>query len=314
MNVLFFGTPEFAIPSLDRLHQHHHVLGVISQPDRPRGRGWVIQASAVSQHAQALGLRVFTPERWSELTWIQQTPLDAIVVAAYGRLLPTWLLEHPTWGCINVHASLLPRWRGASPIHHALLHGDAITGISIMQMEAGMDTGGYWLQKSIAIKPEDDRVSLEQALAHLGAEALHEVLEQKLYQQEATAQEMTQVTHAPKIETAMTHYDPRDSAKTLFGKIRAFAPLGIRAMIQGQPVRLLSAKNHHEGPSEGASGTLLRVDREGLWIACPDGEICISNVQLASQKARSIEQLRHGWPKALTLGHQLASPSTVITA
>ncbi|HQJ11542.1 MAG TPA: methionyl-tRNA formyltransferase, partial [Anaerolineae bacterium] len=177
--IVFMGTPKFALPTLEKLCDAYPVVGVVTQPDRPAGRGRRCVAPPVKQLAEAEGIPVFQPERLRTIEAIEHLRAwmpDLIVVAAFGQILPPAVLELPRFGALNVHSSLLPRWRGATPIQAALLAGDAVTGVTIMQMDAGLDTGPILAQREIPIYPDETAGELEERLAQLGAELLLEIL------------------------------------------------------------------------------------------------------------------------------------------
>ena len=310
MNIIFCGSPEFAIPSLQALASKHTIMAVITQPDKPQGRGLKVQESAIATYAHTLGLPVLKPERLRDIkTLLLSLQVDIIVVVAYGKMIPDWLLHHPTFGCINVHASLLPQYRGASPIHYAMIHGENITGISIMQLEKGMDTGGYWLQKTCAITDDITIQELHDILAASGAAGLCEVLDQELYRIAPIAQPNIGITYAPKLTAADFSYHPAFTAHDIKRRLHAFSPKGLRATIAGHTIKIiksgpiiLCAHSHHPG-------LLIKIDDDGLWITTTDGMIAITTIQLASHKIQEIQSIRYGLPQALQLGQQLEPPS-----
>ena len=306
MNIVFCGSPQFALPSLQALMKDHNILAVITQPSRPQGRGLCMQDSVVGAFAKTQGLKIFTPEKLRDIKPILMTlPIDIIVVVAYGKLIPAWLLQYPQWGCINVHASLLPRWRGASPIPYALMAGDTETGVSIMRLEEGMDTGGYWLQKSCTISAETSIDVLHDQLAQLGVQGLQEFFVKELYRYNPKPQDVHGVTEAPKLKAGDFSYDRMFTAIDIQRRLRAFYPKpGMRARIGMQELRLIRAGAIDYGVTA-PPGTLMKIDTQGLWIATVDGMIAIQTLQLASQGIRDVASLIHGWPSALKLGEQL---------
>lgn len=310
MNIVFFGTPNFAIPALSALIEKDMVKYVITQPEKPQGRGLKTQHSQVGKFALKHNIPVFQPESLTEIKSILLSlEIDIIIVVAYGKLIPKWLLKHPKHGCINIHASLLPRWRGASPIHQALLSGDSTTGISIMQLDEGMDTGGYWLQKSIEINETSNLKNLEQDLSELGAAALIEVIEQELYKQQPKPQNHAIATIAPKIKHQDCFYKNDYTCSEMKRLMQAFYPKpGIRTFIDEQLLILIWSNTHKLYNHDIQPGTLIHVDDDGLWIATVDGAIAISDLQLASQKSKSTKSLLNGWPKALAIGKILTTP------
>jgi methionyl-tRNA formyltransferase len=226
--LVFMGTPEFAVPSLRALIQHHEVIGVVTQPDRAAGRGGKVSYSPVKTLALENNIPVFQPEKIRKkeaIEELKQWPADAYVVAAFGQILPQALLDIPPYGSINVHGSLLPRWRGAAPIHAAIRAGDSETGITIMKMDAGLDTGPMLKKAALAIAPDETGQSLHDKMAQLGAELLIETL--PLYF-DGVIQPVTQpeegVTFAPQIEKEEGHIKWTDEALVIERLIRAFTP------------------------------------------------------------------------------------------
>ena len=225
---VFMGSPEFALPALQALAKNYAVVGVVTQPDRPSGRGRVLTPPAVKILAQKLGLPVIQPRRLREPEAIEQLKSwkpDLIVVAAFGQILRPEVLDLPRLGCINVHASLLPRWRGAAPIQAAILHGDAETGITIMRMEPGVDTGPIFSQRSLTILPEDTANSLSVRLAELGAELLIETLPGYLDGQIVPRlQNEAKATYAPMLKKEDGKLDFNQPAENLARRVRALNP------------------------------------------------------------------------------------------
>ncbi len=284
MKLVFAGTPAFALPTLEALRRAgHSIAAVYTQPDRRAGRGRTIVPSPVKQYALAHGLNLRQPERLAgaERELAQLAP-EAIVVVAYGLILPAALLGIPRYGCINVHASLLPRWRGAAPIARAIEAGDAETGVTIMQMEAGLDTGPILLQRATPILPTDTTARLEQRLAQLGAEALLAALEQ-LARGEVTPrpQEHARACYAPKLQKTETPIDWAQPAPVLHRKIRAFNPWPVATTVwRGQVLRLWDV-----GPlaperiSAPAPGVIVAADSAGVHVQTGDGVLTITRLQ-----------------------------------
>ena len=226
--VVFMGSPEFAVPSLRALTREYTVVGVVTQPDRPAGRGRALKPPAIKLEASAMGLATIQPNKLTEPSAIQRIrdwAPDVIVVAAFGQLLRREMLDLPAHGCINVHASLLPRWRGAAPIQAAIAAGDAESGVTIMQMDEGLDTGPMIAQRRVAIDPQDTGGSLADKLASLGAEllpaALHGYLSGSLV---AQPQDASQATKAPLLKKEDGRLDPSLPAEVLERRVRAFNP------------------------------------------------------------------------------------------
>ena len=309
MRVIFAGTPEFARSALAALHvAGHEIVGVFTQPDRPAGRGMKLQASAVKQFAIEHNLPVVQPhslkldgkypdEAAAAKDFIAQAQADVMVVAAYGLILPQWVLDAPKHGCLNIHASLLPRWRGAAPIHRAIEAGDAQTGVTIMQMDAGLDTGDMLLEETLPILTQDTTASLHDKLASMGAalivKALTQVGQFKPVQQPAEG-----VTYAHKIEKAEAAIDWTLSAQSLSQRIRAFDPFpGMTAQMAGETVKVWQAHGLAEAPAHASAakpGTLLALDESGLQVACGDGVLCLTHLQKPGGKRQAVADfVRH---------------------
>jgi methionyl-tRNA formyltransferase len=298
MRVVFFGTPPFAVPSLRSVANRFSVVGVVTQPDRPAGRGRRPRPPAVKQVALELGLPFLQPERVRSseaLAALTAWAPEIIVVAAYGQILPVSILSLPAMGCVNVHASLLPRWRGASPVQAALLHGDAETGVTIIQMDEGMDTGPILAQRAIPVRSDQDAGSLASELADLGAQLLIETL--PAFAAGAvtpTAQDGRLATLAPRIQTSDTALDPEASAIRLLRQVRAFAPYpGARLRWGEEALRVLAARAL-PGPA-GPPGTVLAPVGEPV-MATGDGLLALDMVQLSGGKQVS--------GKAFLAGHR----------
>ena len=250
------GSPKFALPSLSALAREHNLVGVVTQPDRPAGRGQTLTSPPVRGLSLELGLPVIQPRRLREpeaMEILRAWQPDLIVVAAFGQILRAEVLELPHFGCINVHASLLPRWRGAAPIQAALLHGDWQTGVTIMQLDPGVDTGAILAQRSTIITPSDNAGTLIERLAHLGAELLLEVLPAYLAGSlPAVLQDDSLATYAPLIKKEEGLLDLSQTALQLANQVRAFNPWpGASFNWQGQAVKVHGA---HAEPSAGVTG------------------------------------------------------------
>ncbi|MBA2076988.1 methionyl-tRNA formyltransferase [Rhodanobacter sp. PCA2] len=290
MRLVFAGTPEFSVPCLEACRASGaEVVAVYTQPDRPAGRGRKLAPSPVKQAALAAGIAVEQPETLKDAA--VQAALaahapDLMVVVAYGLILPRKVLALPRLGCWNVHASLLPRWRGAAPIQRAILAGDAETGVDLMQMEAGLDTGPVLLEKRTAISPDDTGGTLHDRLATLGAAALAEGLARVLAGETlaATSQPAEGVTYAHKLDKAEGRLDFNRHAIELERQVRAFDPWpGSDAVIAGEPLRIWAARAL-DHTHETAPGSLLGAGREGIDIACGKGTLRITAVQRAGGK------------------------------
>lgn len=306
MRVIFAGTPEFAAQALAAIiAAGHEIPLVLTQPDRPAGRGMSLQPSAVKKLAIAHGLAVFQPlslkgtEAQARLAELQA---DVMVVAAYGLILPQAVLDFPRHGCLNIHASLLPRWRGAAPIQRALLAGDAQTGVCIMQMEAGLDTGPVLLREAFPIEGEDTTASLHDKLASCGAALIVKVLDGLPLASEI--QPEAGVTYAHKIEKAEALIDWSRSAAELDRHIRAFNPFpGAQTQLGGQTVKLWQAR---PVAGQGEPGQVLAVDRQKIVIACGAGALAVSELQKAGGKRLPVQQFLAG--NVLSVGDRFGLP------
>ena len=298
MRVAFAGTPRFALPALAALASSpHELVGVLTQPDRPSGRGLNLSASEVKLAAQSRGLPLAQPASLQAavgLAALRAWRPDLLVVVAYGLLLPPPVLELPALGCINVHASLLPRWRGAAPIARAILAGDAETGITIMQMDAGLDSGPILLQRRLVIDRAMTAGELEEALAPLGAASLLEAVAQL---EAGTARPRPQpeegVTHAAKVRKSEARIDWRSSAFAIERQVRAFNPWPIaETRWAGEPLRIHAAhaQSGQAPASECEPGTILAVAREAIVVACGEGSLAVTELQRPGRRLVSAAQ------------------------
>jgi methionyl-tRNA formyltransferase len=294
MRVAFAGTPDFAAVALQAIVlAGHEVRLVLTQPDRPAGRGMTLQPSAVKRLAVERGIEVFQPltlkDAVARARIAAELP-DVMVVAAYGLILPQAVLDIPRFGCINIHASLLPRWRGAAPIQRALLAGDRETGVCIMRMESGLDTGPVLLRRACAIEPGDTSAALHDRLASLGARLVVEALAE--LPMPASAQATEGVTYAAKLGKAEALIDWSKSAQDLDRQIRAFNPFpGAQARLGGQTVKLW-----HAVPvgGSGENGRILSVDRNIIVVACGEGALAVSELQRAGGKRLAVREFLAG--------------------
>ena len=308
MRVVFLGSPEFAVSCLRALHEHHEVALVVSQPDKPAGRGGQLTAPAVKRAAQELGLPVTQPRsaRTGELRdALAASGAELAVVVAYGKILPPPVLEALPRGCINVHASLLPRHRGAAPVQWAVIHGDAETGVSIMQLDEGMDTGPVLLERGVAIDPAETAGELLARLAPIGAAALLEALAAiTAGTARPVAQDHARASHAPMLAKADGAIDFAAPAAAVAARIRGVDPWpGAQAMLRGQPVKLFRARL---APGHGAPGTVLAIDAAGARVACGDAAVVIGEIQSPGRKRLAIPQFASG--RAIAVGDLLARP------
>ncbi|HFK2920930.1 TPA: methionyl-tRNA formyltransferase [Stenotrophomonas maltophilia] len=290
MRIVFAGTPEFAVSSLRAAARHHEVVAVYTQPDRPAGRGRGLAPSPVKLEAVARGIPVYQPESLKDAAAQQQLrdlQPDLMVVVAYGLILPKAVLAIPTHGCWNVHASLLPRWRGAAPIQRAIQAGDETTGVCLMQMEAGLDTGPVLLHQELPIAATDTGGQLHDRLAELGAQVLSDGLGllRAGIKPIARPQPEHGVTYAHKLDKAEAKLDWAQDAGALARTVRAFNPWPIaEAMLAGERVRIHGAVAldlaHGQVP-----GTVLAAGREGIDIACGQGALRLRVLQREGGKA-----------------------------
>lgn len=288
--IIFAGTPEFSVAPLQALlDSDHQVIAVYTQPDRPAGRGRKLTASPVKQLAQTHQIPVFqpeslkTPEAQAELATLEA---DIMVVVAYGLILPQAVLDTPKHGCLNIHASLLPRWRGAAPIQRAIEAGDSETGITIMQMDVGLDTGAMLLKTHCPIQPEDTAQTLHDKLAIQGAEAIIDALEQ-LDKCVPEPQNDNQACYASKLTKAEAKIDWHGNAIDIQRRIQAFNPWPMAfCEFDGQPLRILAAQAL-AGPAHQNAGEVILLEKAGLDIACGQGLLRITQLQPAGKKPMS---------------------------
>ncbi len=299
MRIVFMGTPEFSVPVLDALvAAGHEVVAVYSQPPRPAGRGKKERPSPVQARAEALGLTVRHPVSLKEAdaqAAFGALNADVAVVVAYGLILPQAILDAPTAGCLNIHASLLPRWRGAAPIHRAIMAGDAETGVCIMQMEAGLDTGPVLLREATAIGAEETTGALHDRLAVIGAGAIVKALA-TLPDLQPVPQAEDGVTYAAKIDKAEARVDWTQPAEDVDRLIRGLSPFpGAWCDVNGERIKLLASRL---AEGDGAPGTVLN----GFKIACGTGAVEVTMAQRAGKKAMTARDVLQG----LTLGNALS--------
>ena len=301
MRVLFMGTPDFAVASLEAIHAAgQDICGVFTQPDKKQNRGQKVSAPAVKECAIHLGLPVFQPETLRDgtaLSFITALNPDIIIVVAYGKLLPQEILDFPKYGCINVHASLLPKYRGAAPIQWAILNGESHTGVTIMQMDIGLDTGDMLTKKETEILPEDTAKSLFLRLQTLGAECLVETLP-KIERGEITAtpQNHEEATFAPPLSRDLSEVHWEKSAAEIINQIRGLNPWPMATTeIAGRKFKL-----HHAiiGTGKGNPGEILNASTNGLEIACGIGSIIILTLQAEGKKAMPVGDYLRGNPIA----------------
>lgn len=305
MTILFMGTPDFAVPSLEALiGAGHTICGVFTQPDKPKNRGMKLQPTPVKEIAISHNIPVFQPVKLrdgSAVETIRQLAPELIVVAAYGRILPQEILDYPARGCINVHSSLLPRYRGAAPINWAVVNGDAETGVTIMHMVPELDAGDIIAQASTPIDPEETVESVHDRLAQLGGSLLVDTVAQlEAGTALRTPQDPTQVTLAPILSRALSPIDWTQSARAVHNKIRGLVPWPATStdVISGETVKLF--RSTVPGiKSFSSPGTVVAAGREGIDIACGDGQVLrILELQAPGSRRMSAADYLRGHPIA----------------
>ncbi|WP_166422447.1 methionyl-tRNA formyltransferase [Paraglaciecola sp. 20A4] len=299
LNIVFAGTPEFAATHLAALiHSEHNVIAAYTQPDRPAGRGKKLHASAVKQLAEQHGIPVYQPaslksdEAHQQLTDLQA---DVMVVVAYGLILPQNILDAPKYGCLNVHGSLLPKWRGAAPIQRAIWAGDSHTGITIMQMDKGLDTGDMLSELRIPIEPEDTSATLYLKLAELGPKGLLETL-QNLHNITAQPQDNSLATYAEKLSKQEAKIDWSMSAKQLERNIRAFDPWPVAYFeTQDAAIKVRRAKVGQSAlDTPQKIGQIVQADKYAIGVQTGDGILLIEILQLPGKKPLACQDILNG--------------------
>ena len=318
--IAFAGTPEFARAALHALREADiPVALVLTQPDRPAGRGMKPQASPVKQWADAHGIPVAQPRSlrldgpFAQDAAAAQSALlaarpDALVVAAYGLLLPRWTLDLPPLGCLNIHASLLPRWRGAAPIQRAIEAGDAQTGVTIMQMDAGLDTGAILLAEPLPIGPQETAATLHDRLAAQGARLIVQALQQAAAGPlPATPQPSEGASYARKIDKSEAPIDWTQPAPVIERRIRAFNPFpGASALLESAPIKLWQAQiSPAPRPANAAAGQILAASAEGVTVACGEGALRLTELQRPGGKRLPAREFLRGF--ALRAGQRFAA-------
>jgi len=301
VNVLFAGTPEFAARCLEALlKSRHRVIGVITQPDRPAGRGFALAPSPVKKLASARGIPESLRDAQAQAK-LKHFRADVIVVAAYGLILPRPVLELPRDGAINIHASLLPRWRGATPIERAILAGDRHTGVSIMQMDDGLDTGPVLMQEEIPILEDDTMGTLRDRLAELGAKLIVQALDAlQAGVIKATPQSAEGVTYAAKLEKREARVDWRKGALTVNRQVRALNPSpGADARVRRVELKIWRCAT---ATGRGNAGEILSIGPDGLCVACGEGALVITELQRSGGKRLRAADFLRGFP--LTAGER----------
>jgi len=304
-NIVFMGTPDFAVPSLNALIEHHNVIGVVTQPDRPAGRNKKIRQSPIKKVAVDAGIPVFQPKKIRKPEAIEELKkwdADFYIVAAFGQILPQEVLDLPKHASINVHASLLPRWRGAAPIHAAIREGDDETGVTIMIMDAGLDTGPMLTKRAIDIEDDETGQSLHDKLAEIGGDLLIETLPKYLSGEvKPQGQDETLVTYAPQIKKEEGNIDWTQSAESIERLVRAFTPWpGTFTFWDGTQLKIHSGIN---GGGQAEAGQVIEKNGQ-IAIGTGGGLYYPHEVQLAGKKRMSITDFVNGYNEFI--GAQLA--------
>jgi methionyl-tRNA formyltransferase len=291
------GTPSFSLPFVEAVLEKHDVLAVVTQPDKPRGRGLKLKPSPVKKFAEKRGIRVLTPQTL-DLGFkllLQELNPETIVVAAYGKILPPWLLKLPPKGCLNVHPSLLPKFRGAAPIQRAILEGEKETGVSIMKLVEEMDAGGVYASARVSIEEDDDYASLEKKLSEVGSKLLLQVLREiEEGRAEAVPQDPSQATFALKIKKEETYIDWRQEAQKIRNLIRALSPKpGARAFFKRKEIKILKAtlEDVQEKPGE----VVLAHPKHGLIVSAGKGGLKIEKLKPEGKRDMSGEEFVRGY-------------------
>ena len=312
LRIIFMGTPELAATSLSALLREpaFQVVAVVTQPDRPKGRDLKLQPSPVKQIALRAGVPVLQPVKARDEKFITELrPLqpELIAVAAFGQILPKAILELPPWGCLNVHTSLLPKYRGASPIQSALLNGDTETGVTIMKMDVGLDTGEILTQRSTPIHDEDNAATLHDRLAQVGAELLVQTIPDYVAEKiQPRPQQHELATQVAKIKKEDGRIDWQQSARAIWNRVRAFTPWpGAFTFVPVQPQpQLLKIWQAGVASGRGTPGEILSADKLGIRIACGEAALCVTSLQREGGRRMSAAEFLTGHPlkPGMTLG------------
>ncbi|MEO8549435.1 MAG: methionyl-tRNA formyltransferase [Kofleriaceae bacterium] len=312
MRVAFMGSPDFAVPCLKALVGAHDVAIVVSQPDKPAGRGGELRAPSVKIAAANLGLPVIQPKSARDGV-LRQALIDAnvelAVVVAYGKILPKAVLDAPARGCINVHGSLLPKYRGAAPIQWSVINADEETGVSIMQLDEGMDTGPVWIERRVTPEPDETSGELLARLAPIGAAAMLETI--AMIEKGGAApspQDAALATHARMLEKTDGAIDFTQEATLVAARIRGVDPWpGAYALLRDQPLKLFRAQLT-DGTAAGGAGTVVNIDKAGLHVTCHGGVIAVRDVQAPGKKRMPAQAFAAG--RGIAIGDKLVKPVT----
>jgi len=313
VRTIFFGSPEFAVPCLDALHEISEVTAVISQPDRPAGRGLAMRPPSVKQRALELGLDVWQPTKVRTAGFakrLKSLESDVAVVVAYGRILPLAVLESPRAGCVNVHASLLPRWRGAAPIQWSIVHGDEETGVTLMQMDEGMDTGPILAAASTRIEVDDDAATLSERLSTMGAVLLREyLLPYVAGELTPRRQDDAAATMAPLLDKAHGRIQWNKSARAVHNQIRGMNPWpGAHTVLGGRRIKVHRSLATSLDPEGACPGQVIALDPEGILVACAEGTLEIQELQESGRKRVDARSFASG--RGVAVGDCFSSEGT----
>ncbi|MDP5273365.1 methionyl-tRNA formyltransferase [Chengkuizengella axinellae] len=306
IRIVFMGTPDFAVPSLKVLmEQEWNVVGVVTQPDRPKGRKKILTPTPVKAEALNHDIPVYQPHRMKDpeaIEQLKQLQPDLIVTAAFGQILPKAVLDVPRFGCINVHASLLPKYRGGAPIHHAIKNGESVTGVTIMYMAEGLDTGDMISHVEVPILDQDNTGTMFEKLSRSGAELLKTTLP-KLVEEgiQAEPQNHEEASYAPNIQREDELIDWQKSSKKIFNHIRALNPWpGSYTSWDGKVLKIWKSINpdvrtlHSENVNDAVPGTVIQMNKEGIEVKTGDGTIWLTEIQPAGKKRMDVAEFNKG--------------------
>jgi methionyl-tRNA formyltransferase len=310
VRTIFFGSPEFAVPCLEALHDMSEVAVVISQPDRPAGRGLAMRPPAVKKRSLELGLEVWQPTKVRTAEFaakLKGLEADVAVVVAYGRIVPRAVLDAPRMGCVNVHASLLPRWRGAAPIQWSIVHGDAETGVSLMQMDEGMDTGAVLATTSTLIARDDDAATLSDRLSKMGAELLRTELPRYVAGEiTPRPQDESAATMAPLLKKEHGRIDWNKSSEAVHNQIRGMNPWpGAHTVLGERRIKVHRTVASTLDPEGATPGQVTALDAEGILVACAEGTLEIQELQESGRKRVDARAFASG--RGVAVGDRFAS-------
>ncbi|MBP1764760.1 MAG: Methionyl-tRNA formyltransferase [Firmicutes bacterium] len=301
LRIVFMGTPDFAVPCLDRLvRDEHQIIAVVTQPDRPKGRGRHFTPSPVKEYAQEYNLPVLQPEKIKDPGFMEQLAVlqpDVIVVVAFGQFLPQRLLDLPSLGCINVHASLLPKYRGAAPIHWAIMNGETSTGVTTMYMDSGMDTGDMILKRETPISPDENTGQLHDRLSSLGAGLLAQTLELAVENKAPrTPQNSEEASYAPLLTRQIEAIDWKRSAMEIHNQVRGLNPWpGAYCLYNDRTLKIWRTHIQETVGIFAAPGCIVAVERDCLLVAAGNGTICIDEVQPQNKRRMGVGDFSTGY-------------------